>query len=155
MSIIVAAENFAREKHKGQKYGNSDYFDKHIHGVVDSVCKSLSETASIPATRINTVLAVAYLHDVVEDTDASVRDIEDIFGLEVADAVDAMTLREGEEYQEYIKRAMENSIARYVKYHDILFNLNQTILDSSESTLGKRRCGKYIKALKLFSKGLW
>lgn len=101
------------------------------------------------------VLTVAYLHDVVEDTDATVRDIEDVFGLEVADAVDAMTHREGEEYQEYVKRAMENSIARYVKYHDIVFNLNQTTLDSAESTLSKRRCGKYMKALKLFSKELW
>lgn len=149
------AKDFAIIKHRGQKYGTGDYFQIHVQGVADSVNKSLSERDGVHHSRISLLLIVAYLHDTVEDSDATLEEIESIFGVVIADAVDAMTLRDGEDYQEYVKRATENSIARYVKYHDILFNLNQTILDSAESTLGKRRCGKYMKALKLFSKELW
>ena len=147
MSIIIAAENFAREKHMGQKYGSYDYFDKHIQGVVESVSTSLSETAGIPATRINTVLTVAYLHDTVEDSDATVEEIESLFGVDIADAVDAMTHRDEESYQDYVKRALANDLARVVKYHDILFNLNQTLTDGDDSNRGRRRVDKYMKAL--------
>lgn len=49
---------------------------------------------------------VAVLHDVVEDADYSLEDIEREFDPEVRDAVDALTKRDGEAYlEESIPRA--------------------------------------------------
>jgi uncharacterized Zn finger protein len=90
------------------------------------------------------------LHDTVEDSDATVEEIESIFGVDIADAVDAMTHRDEESYQDYVKRALANDLARVVKYHDILFNLNQTLTDGDDSNRGRRRVGKYMKALQQF-----
>lgn len=150
MPNIKKAQEFAREKHKGQKYAEGDYFENHVQGVADSVNKSLSEKSGVPNTRFTLLLTIAYLHDTVEDSDATVEEIEAIFGADVADAVDSMTHREGEEYQDYVKRAIQNDLARVVKYHDIMFNLNQTMKDSIDTNIGKRRSMKYMKALRQF-----
>lgn len=150
MSKVSKAKDFAREKHKGQKYAQGDYFENHVEGVVASVDKTLSEKMGVPHTRFNLLLTVAYLHDTVEDSDATISEIEELFGVDVSDAVDAMTHREGEEYQEYVARAIKNDLARVVKYHDIMFNLNQTLKDSVDTNIGKRRCNKYMKALQQF-----
>lgn len=151
MSKVSKAIEFAKEKHKGQKYASGDYFDNHVAGVAESVNKALSEKMGVPSTRFTLLLTVAYLHDTVEDSNATIIEIEEIFGLDVADAIDAMTHREGEEYQEYVKRAIQNELARVVKYHDIMFNLNQTMKDSIDTNIGKRRSLKYMKALRQFS----
>lgn len=150
MSKINNAIAFAKEKHKGQKYAQGDYFENHVQGVADSVNKSLSEKQGVPSARFTLLLTVAYLHDTVEDSDATVEEIESIFGVDVADAVDAMTHREDEEYQQYVKRAIKNDLARVVKFHDIMFNLNQTLKDSVDTNIGRRRVAKYMKALMQF-----
>lgn len=150
MAKISKAQEFAKEKHKGQKYAQGDYFENHVQGVADSVNKALSEKEGVPSTRFTLLLTVAYLHDTVEDSDATVEEIESIFGVDVSDAVDAMTHREGEEYQQYVKRAIKNDLARVVKFHDIMFNLSQTMKDSIDTNIGKRRSAKYMKALMQF-----
>jgi (p)ppGpp synthase/HD superfamily hydrolase len=66
---------------------------------------------------------VALLHDLVEDTSCTLEDLE-CFGQEVVEAVDAITHRDGESYQEYIKRLSHNKIASAVKLEDIKDNLN-------------------------------
>lgn len=147
---IQKAKDFAILKHKGQKYATGDYFQIHVQGVVDSVNNSLSERAGVHHSRISLLLIVAYLHDTVEDSDATIEEIESIFGAVIADAVDAMTHRDEESYQDYVKRALANDLARVVKYHDILFNLNQTIADGDDSNRGRRRVGRYMKALQQF-----
>lgn len=147
---IQKAKDFAIIKHRGQKYGTGDYFQIHVQGVADSVNKSLSERTGVHHSRISLLLIVAYLHDTVEDSDATLEEIESIFGAVIAEAVDAMTHRDEESYQDYVKRALANDLARVVKYHDILFNLNQTLTDSDDSNRDRRRVGKYMKALQQF-----
>ncbi|HUO03827.1 MAG TPA: HD domain-containing protein [Candidatus Binataceae bacterium] len=73
---------------------------------------------------------VGVLHDVVEDTDITLEDIRKIFGDEIAAAVDAMTRRKdaGEEYFDYVRRAIENPIARRVKQEDLNDNLSRVAL---------------------------
>jgi len=86
--------------------------------------------------------AVAYLHDVVEDTDLTLDDLRR-FGLSdrVVDAVDSVTKREGENYQEFIIRAKGNEIGRRVKIADIKDNLrdltdrNKTMRDKYQLAL--------------------
>lgn len=81
---------------------------------------------------------VAVLHDVVEDTTYDLNEIEDEFGSEVRDAVDAVTKREGEDYDGLIDRAVANPIARTVKIADLEDNMDITRLDAVDSELGDR-----------------
>lgn len=86
-----------------------------------------------------TECVVAVLHDVVEDTGYSLQDIEDRFGSTVGDAVDALTRREGEDYEEFIERVAANPIARRVKLADIEDNMDLTRLENLDGLLEKQR----------------
>ncbi len=63
------------------------------------------------------------LHDLVEDTNWDVEGLEDIFGPEVAEIVDAVTRREDETYVEFIDRAASHPEGRLVKLMDVRDNL--------------------------------
>jgi (p)ppGpp synthase/HD superfamily hydrolase len=65
----------------------------------------------------------AVLHDVVEDGDFGLGDILALFGEETRSAVDALTRRGGESYEDFIARCKTNHIARHVKIADIRDNL--------------------------------
>ena len=81
---------------------------------------------------------VAVLHDVVEDTAHDLDDIEEEFGAEVRDAVDAVTKREGEEYDDLIDRAAANPVSCSVKIADLEDNMDVTRLNSVDADLGER-----------------
>jgi len=79
---------------------------------------------------------VAVLHDVVEDSAYTLADIEEAFDVEVRDAVDAVTKREGEAYlDEFIPRVAANEIARTVKRADIEDNMDLTRLSDVDSEI--------------------
>lgn len=76
---------FAITAHSGQTYGDAPY-SVHLEAVVAIV-------ATVdPSYRAK---AVAYLHDVLEDTEADVLDVADLFGHTVASAVSLVTDPEG------------------------------------------------------------
>ncbi|MDR5674747.1 HD domain-containing protein [Halalkaliarchaeum sp. AArc-GB] len=82
---------------------------------------------------------VAVLHDVVEDANYTLEVIEQEFGLDIRDAVDALTKREDESYMAFVERAAANPTAREVKIADIEDNMDLTRLDSvNESVLEKQ-----------------
>lgn len=71
---------------------------------------------------------VAWLHDVVEDTDLTFYDLAAIVTETEMDALRHLTRREGEEYEQYIWRIAESggeagTVARAVKEADLLDNL--------------------------------
>lgn len=65
----------------------------------------------------------ALLHDIVEDTSTTLQDLR-VYGFpdEVVDAVNAITKRHGEPYDEYISRVKSNALARDVKVLDMRHN---------------------------------
>ncbi len=71
-------------------------------------------------------ITVAALHDVIEDTNATLPLLSDM-GLEkeVVEAVDAISRRKGEKYWAYIERVKLNPLARKVKLADATENLNR------------------------------
>ncbi|CAI50021.1 HD family hydrolase [Natronomonas pharaonis DSM 2160] len=82
---------------------------------------------------------VAVLHDVVEDANYTLEVIEQEFGPDIRNAVDALTKREDESYMEFVERAAANPTARKVKIADIEDNMDLTRLDSvNESVLEKQ-----------------
>ncbi len=66
----------------------------------------------------------AVLHDAVEDTDLKLSDlVEAGYQTDVVAAVDSLTRRDNEPYEDYIERVGENEIARRVKTADLRDNL--------------------------------
>lgn len=131
MSVLTfEAYEFAVYAHAGQKYGDEPY----VHHPA-RVAGRLSESDEIG-------ISVAYLHDVVEDTECTLDDLRLSFRPEIVEAVDAITRREGEKYFDYIVRLSSNPIAKRVKIADLQENLSQG--DLSLST-------RYYKALKMLS----
>ncbi|MDH5179062.1 MAG: GTP pyrophosphokinase [Gammaproteobacteria bacterium] len=70
-------------------------------------------------------MAVALLHDVIEDSGFTAQDLlqEGIPG-EVVDAVVCLTKRDGESYEDFVDRVSKNSLARRIKLADIEDNIN-------------------------------
>lgn len=69
---------------------------------------------------------VGVLHDVVEDTDASLDDLRSMgFDDQIVAGVDAMTRREakGETYEDFVLRCKADPIARRVKLFDLRDNM--------------------------------
>jgi (p)ppGpp synthase/HD superfamily hydrolase len=68
---------------------------------------------------------VAVLHDSVEDSGLTLGDLnKEGFSEEVVAAVDALTRREGESYEEFITRLRPNPLARRVKLADLEHNMD-------------------------------
>jgi (p)ppGpp synthase/HD superfamily hydrolase len=89
---------------------------------------------------------VAALHDVVEDSALTLRDLkEQGFPQAVVDAVDALTRREGEAYEDCIERVSKNVLATKVKRSDLLSNLDVRRL-TQVTTADTSRLERYRKA---------
>ena len=72
-----------------------------------------------------TAMIVAVLHDVVEDSDWTLEQLRERgFSEEVLTAIDCVTNRTGENYEQFIERAQTNPIAREVKIDDLEDNMN-------------------------------
>lgn len=68
---------------------------------------------------------VSALHDVVEDSEVTLDDLRERgFSADVVRAVDALTRRSDETYEDFITRAAADPIARVVKLADIEDNLD-------------------------------
>ena len=102
------------------------------------------------------VQIAAVLHDTVEDTPLTLAEIEQDFGEAVAVAVDALTRRAGEVYQQYLIRLAANPIAKIVKLEDLHDNLDPQrhswAKDSYTIAKLERLRDRYLSALQLLSK---
>lgn len=84
-SLAYEAMMFAKEKHQGQvrKYTCEPYLN-HLAEVV-AISMSVGWQASM--IHPDKFMAVAWLHDVVEDCGVLVADIDDLFGSDIGDGV--------------------------------------------------------------------
>ena len=81
-AMVERAYEFCKKKHEGQFRKSGEPYLQHPI----EVCYIVAKLQSGPAT-----LASALLHDVVEDTDTTIEDIERLFGEDVAKIVGALT----------------------------------------------------------------
>lgn len=91
---------------------------------------------------------VSVLHDVVEDGDVTLDELREL-GVSSAAvaAIDCLSKREGEVYEDFIARIKPNDLARRVKIADIRDNLDLTRLPQvSDKDL--QRVAKYHRALR-------
>ena len=91
---------------------------------------------------------IALLHDVVEDTNVTFKQLGEVFSKEIIDILKLLTREENIEYDEYIKRIKNNSIACKVKIADLTHNLDKTRLDFV-TEVDVKRSEKYKKALQI------
>lgn len=115
---VLRANQMAIEAHGDQMYGDKPYL-YHLIAVENEVIAILGVEAFLE--RI-----VAVLHDIIEDTDITHADLVEAFGVEVADAVRALSKLEFEEYYLYIDRVRGNSLALFIKKCDTMCNLKQS-----------------------------
>jgi (p)ppGpp synthase/HD superfamily hydrolase len=109
---LQRALEIAIEAHKGQWQKNG------LPYVLHPLTLMLSVT-SLEA-RISAVL-----HDVVEDTDWELQDLEaEGFSSSVIEALDCLTHKDGESYEIYIERIRGNKIACEVKLADLKDNMD-------------------------------
>ena len=121
MIKLQLANSLAQHFHSGQKYGEYDYFEYHLRGVV----YLLSEVNALPVKEDTAVIAL--LHDILEDTSCTYETIENIFGVTVADTVSILTKVDGEPIEQYLFGVCSNSTTRMVKFADSLFNYRECV----------------------------
>ena len=93
---------------------------------------------------------VAILHDVIEDTDLKLEDLLKMKYTQIlVDAIDSVTKRKGESYDDFVRRAAENPIGRKVKKADILDNLSPIRRYNFPAEKRNKLYNKYIKGLKI------
>lgn len=96
-------------------------------------------------------VCVALLHDVVEDSDYTIKDlVNDGFPKEVIEAIKILIHNKDIPYFEYIKKIENNVLATRVKIEDLKHNSNLNRLDHI-SEIDLERLAKYKTALNILS----
>jgi (p)ppGpp synthase/HD superfamily hydrolase len=121
-NLIKKAKIFATKYHEGQyrKYTNDPYI---VHPIaVSQIVKTVKHT--------DNMICVALLHDTVEDTIATIWDVEDIFGEEIATMVEMLTdVSKKSDGNRFIRRqidlahtAIASPEAKTIKLADLIDN---------------------------------
>jgi (p)ppGpp synthase/HD superfamily hydrolase len=130
---LQRAIEIAIEAHKGQTDKAGKPYILHIFQVM---AKGRSEDEKI----------TALLHDIVEDSAWTLEKLEaEGFSHKIIEALDCLTKREGESYEEFIKRVKSNPLAIKVKINDLEDNMDIRRL-SQVSDKDAERLNKYLRA---------
>lgn len=100
IDMITKAFNFARQAHKGVRRLSGEPYIMHPIAVAQIACEEMGLGS--------TSICAALLHDVVEDTDYTVEDIENIFGAKIAQIVDGLTKISGGIFGQQASAQAEN-----------------------------------------------
>lgn len=144
--LLPKAIAFAHEKHREQKDRQGLPYILHPLAVLVNVTNH-ERYDSLTGAEKTDIGCIAILHDVVEDTDARLEDIQALLGRrEITQGVDAMTNYPGEPDEAYWSRVKENPLARIVKLCDISHNSDpaRAVPDPAHR---KRLGEKYARAL--------
>ena len=139
--LIQEAMKLAYKAHQGQKDPSGVPYIFHPFYVAELVCRTKAE---------ETPACVALLHDVLEDTDVTLKDLEEQFPKEVTEAVVLLTRSPEENYFDYIRKLKKNPVARQVKVMDLHHNMNKGRLEGCKNVSeDQKKCWneKYNRAL--------
>ena len=100
VDMITKAFNFARQAHKGVRRLSGEPYIMHPIAVAQIACEEMGLGS--------TSICAALLHDVVEDTDYTIEDIENIFGAKIAQIVDGLTKISGGIFGQQASAQAEN-----------------------------------------------
>ena len=95
---------------------------------------------------------VALLHDVVEDTDYTLKDIKAMdFGDDVMKALELLTHDESVPYMEYVRAISSDPLATKVKLADLEHNSDLSRLNREPTEKDLKRIEKYKEAKRILS----
>lgn len=130
---------FAEIKHGEQKDKNGELYVWHLYRVATCFIDDNDEYE-----------IVAWLHDILEDTNTTVDDLLELgVPKNLISAIVILTHNKGQSYEDYIKLICTNKIATRVKLADLHDNLNPARLRKLDTKTQKRLLRKYGTALNL------
>ena len=124
------ALKFAIEAHKGQtREGTNIPYIAHPIRVSQVFQDDLEKT-------------VAVLHDIVEDTDITLQDLEIEFyhykdSFILTNVIDHLSRRKDEKYFDYIERLCANELAIKIKIADVVDNLSDRSCEQEDSMIDR------------------
>ena len=127
-SHALLASSIARKAHDGQfrRDGVTPYITHP-----EAVAKSLEGEHS-------DVIAAAWLHDVIEDTDTTFSDLKSAgIPIRVIEAVALLTRWDDQPYEDYLHFVAQDEIAKKVKIADIQHNLSDSPTAKQVEKYGK------------------
>lgn len=132
--LLELAIRVATEAHKNQKDKGGNPYIEHPKAV---------------AAQVNNIeyKIVAYLHDVVEDTEITLDDLSGMgFTYRIVNSVRLLTKTDKLTYEEYLKRLKADDSARHVKIADLKHNMDiSRIPEPTEKD--QKKIEKYKKSL--------
>lgn len=130
MNIRQRAYHFAMNKHKNQKEDSGKPYMIHVYQVAD-ILRMLTDD--------DDTIVAAYLHDTLEDTETTYKELKSEFGKKVADLVMEVTKDENKHFPRLKSR---NAIL--IKFADRLSNMSRM------GTWSKEKQDKYLKDSKFW-----
>lgn len=121
------AREFAKKWHAKDLRKNGEQYFWHLVRVAESLKGSSDE-----------VVAIAYLHDVLEDHPESTEEFRETFPEWVLNTVQLLTKRAGMDYGLYLASIKKNNAAALVKVADMIDNISD---DPSPTNKAKYRDG--------------
>ena len=138
MATLEAAIALAAEAHKGQTDKAGSPYILHPLRVMLAVTTDHERMAAV-------------MHDVVEDTRYTLDDLREAgFPETVVSAVEALSRRDDETYDEFVRRAAGHPVARAVKLADIEDNMDVRRLDTLDDK-AVSRMKRYHDAWKILT----
>lgn len=133
MGTLTEAIDIAVAAHRGQKRrGGTPYILHPMRVMFRQKCEE--------------AMIVAVLHDVVEDTEVTICDLEQAgFSSQILKAIELLTHEDEVPYSDYVKLIALNELARSVKVADLEDNMNVRELPELEEK-DLERMVKYHKA---------
>lgn len=128
--MIRIAKEIATFAHTGQVDKAGKPYVNHLAAVAAKLQGSEEKT-------------VAWLHDVLEDTDYTAEQLSVFFPANIVEAVEALTKHRGEPYEAYLRRIAKNPLAVKVKMADLEQNADISRYDAP--TDKDRACVKKYK----------
>lgn len=102
---------FVREKHRDQVDLAGEPYFNHLSRVANKLQ--------------NPYRPIAYLHDILEDTNTTIQELLDLgIDEEIISNVITLTKGKGENYEDYIRRVKLSSVASLIKKADLEDNMN-------------------------------
>lgn len=134
MSTLENAIALAVEAHRGQLDKNGSPYILHPLRVMLRLEGELERTVGI-------------LHDVVEDTAYTFEDLRQMgYSEEVITALDGVTRREQESYEEFVNRSQSHPVSRRVKLADLEDNMDVRRWQAEPSEKDFERLKRYRRA---------
>lgn len=117
--VIVKAFQLAKDAHAGAKRKSGEPYILHPIAVADICCNEIGLGS--------TSISAALLHDVVEDTEYTIKDIEDMFGPTIAVIVDGLTKLSGEILAKSVDVVTQDTSAQLENIRRLLLTANKDI----------------------------